>query len=74
MTILVKVYATLRKHTDGEGTLYIDEAATVKEILYKLGIPEKDVKNIIVNGRRRGLDHLLADGDRVAFFPPIAGG
>ncbi len=74
MTILVKVYATLRTYTDGEGTIYMEQAETVKDILEKLGVPEKDVKNIIINGRRRGLDHHVADGDRVALFPPIAGG
>jgi len=74
MTILVKVYATLRKHTDGEGTLHLDEAMTVRDVLDRLGIPEKEVKNVIVNGRRRDLDHRVADGDRVALFPPIAGG
>jgi len=74
MTILVKVYATLREHTDGEGTIHLDEAMTVRGVLDRVGIPEKEVKNIIVNGRRRGLDHRVADGDRVALFPPIAGG
>jgi len=74
MAILVKVYATLRVYTDGEGTIHMDKAKTIKEILEKLGVPEKDVKNVIVNGRRRDLDHRVADGDRVALFPPIAGG
>jgi len=74
MAILVKVYATLRKYTNGEGTIHMDQAETVKNILEKLGVPEKEVKNVIVNGRRRDQNHLLADGDRVALFPPIAGG
>ncbi len=74
MTILVKVYATLRKYTDDEGAIHMNGVETVKGILEKLGIPEKEVKNVIVNGRRRGLDHRVADGDRVALFPPIAGG
>jgi len=43
-------------------------------VLERLGVPEKGVKNVIVNGWRRDLDHRLADGDRVALFPPIAGG
>lgn len=73
MTILVKVYATLRTYTGGEGTLYMDEAET-EDILDKLGVPAKDVKNVIVNGRKRSIDYLLVDGDRVALFPPIAGG
>ena len=74
MAIIVKVYATLRKYTDGEGTIHMDQAETVIEVLETLGVPEKEVKNVIINGRRRGLDHRLADGDRVALFPPIAGG
>ncbi len=73
MTILVKVYATLRTYTGGEGTLYMDEAET-EDILDKLGVPAKDVKNVIVNGRKRSICYLLVDGDRVALFPPIAGG
>jgi molybdopterin converting factor small subunit len=73
MTILVKVYATLRTYTGGEGTLYMDEAET-EDILDKLGVPTKDVKNVIVNGRKRSIGYLLVDGDRVALFPPIAGG
>jgi molybdopterin synthase sulfur carrier subunit len=74
MAVLVKVYATLRTYTDGEGTIHMDQAETVKDVLERLGVPEKDVKNVMVNGRRRDLDHRLADGDRVALFPPIAGG
>ena len=74
MAILVKVYATLRTYTGGEGTIHMDEAEAVKDVLDKLGIPEKEVKNVIINGRKRGMDHPLVDGDRVALFPPIAGG
>ena len=74
MVILVKIYATLRKYTDGEGTIHMDQAETVKDVLDKIGVPEKEVKNVIVNGRRRGIDYQVADGDRVALFPPIAGG
>ena len=74
VAILVKVYATLRAYTGGEGTLYMQKAETVKDVLIELGIPANEVKNVIVNGRKRDLDHTLADGDRVAVFPPIAGG
>jgi molybdopterin converting factor small subunit len=74
MAILVKVYATLRKYTNGEGTIHLDQAETVKVVLETLGVPEKEVKNVIINGRRGGLYHRLTDGDRVALFPLIAGG
>ncbi|HEX9914160.1 MAG TPA: MoaD/ThiS family protein [Candidatus Bathyarchaeia archaeon] len=74
MPILVKVYATLRRHTGGESTLYIEGAETVHALLEMIGVPEAEVKNVMVNGRRREHDYTLTDGDRVALFPPIAGG
>ena len=74
MAILVKVYATLRRHTGGESTLYVEKAETVHALLEMIGVPEDEVKNVMVNGRRREHGYTLADGDRVALFPPIAGG
>jgi len=74
LTILVKVYATLSRYTGGETTLYIEGAETVHALLEMIGVPEDEVKNVMVNGRRREHDYALVDGDRVALFPPIAGG
>jgi molybdopterin synthase sulfur carrier subunit len=74
LAILVKVYATLRRHTGGESTLYVEKAETVHALLEMIRVPEDEVKNIMVNGRRREHDYALTDGDRVALFPPIAGG
>lgn len=74
LAILVKVYATLKEYTGGEGTLYIEGADTVQTLVEKLGVPVNEVKNVMVNGRRRDLDFKLSDGDRVALFPLIAGG
>jgi len=74
LAILVKVYATLRQFTGGESTLYIEGAETIHALLKMIGFPEDEVKNVMVNGRRREHDYMLTDGDRVALFPPIAGG
>ena len=76
MTILVKVYATLREYTGGEGTftLSYDGNVTVSKLLENLGVPREEVKMIMVNGRRSKPEKTLSDGDRVAVFPPIAGG
>lgn len=74
LAILVKVYATLRRYTGGEGTLHVEGADTVQALLEKIGVPDHEVKNIMVNGRRRDLDFKLSDEDRVALFPLIAGG
>jgi molybdopterin converting factor small subunit len=51
------------------------EGTTVQKFLEKeLGIPPGEVKIVFINGVSRSFDHVLADGDRVGIFPPIAGG
>ena len=42
-------------------------------LLTRLGVPKSEVKTVFVNNRRRDEDYQLRDGDRVAFFPPVAG-
>ena len=75
----VRLYATLRKYSPGTGVgepliLPMPEGARVADLLVKLGVPKSEVKTAFVNNRRRGEDHRLSDGDRVAFFPPVGGG
>lgn len=47
---------------------------TVSQLLVILKIPKKAVFLIFINGLVRPLNQVLADGDRVALFPPIGGG
>ena len=76
----VRLYATLRKYRPrvklGEGImLKLAEETTVQRLLEGgLGIPPDEVKIVFVNAVSRKPDQILADGDRVAIFPPIAGG
>jgi molybdopterin converting factor small subunit len=44
------------------------------DLLARLEVPEGEVKTAFVNNRRKDEDYQLRDGDRVAFFPPVAGG
>ncbi|MBD3171671.1 MoaD/ThiS family protein [Candidatus Bathyarchaeota archaeon] len=76
MKITVKTYASLREYTDGEGTvsMELDDEACVGDVLRKLGIPRDEVKILMLNGRRVKLGAQMGDGDRLAVFPPIAGG
>jgi len=78
-----RLYATLKKyHPEGEnskpGEALVRELAqgtTVQELLQKeLGVPPSEVKTVFVNGVSRRFDYVLADGDRVGIFPPVAGG
>ncbi len=79
MEIEAYFYASLArhlpKHEKGKA-LRVSAApgSTAKDLLAKLGVPEKEVKIAFVNGIRKDLDTQLSDGDRVGFFPPVGGG
>ena len=47
---------------------------TIGELMNDLKIPNEIVKIILVNGRSKGLDYALHEKDRIALFPPVAGG
>ncbi|RMF91947.1 MAG: MoaD/ThiS family protein [Candidatus Schekmanbacteria bacterium] len=77
--IEVRVYATLQKYVPKQdlktgNKMSIDGNTTIKSLLDNLGIPVEETKIIIVNGVHAELDTVLKDGDRVAIFPPVAGG
>ena len=78
--IEARLYATLRKyHLEGKVgealVLELAEGTTVQKLLEnELGVPPGEVKTVFVNGVSRSFDHILADGDRVGIFPPVAGG
>ena len=77
--VKVRLYATLRKYAPEMGVgepiiLQMPEGSQVADLLARLDVPKSEVKTAFVNNRRRGKDHRLSDGDRVGFFPPVAGG
>ena len=75
-----RLYAMLGRHRPeartGEAVVCeLPDGTTVRALLVEtLGLPLDQVKTVFVNGRARGLDHILADGDRVGAFPLVAGG
>jgi molybdopterin converting factor small subunit len=75
----VRLYANLRRYTPQLGLgeameLAFDEGATLRHIFARLGLPESEVKRVIVNGLSKGYEYVLLERDRVAIFPPVAGG
>ncbi len=75
----VRLYATLRKYSPGTGVgepvvLEVPDGARLADLLARLGVPKGEMKVAFVNNRRQGDDYQLARGDRVAIFPPVAGG
>jgi sulfur-carrier protein len=75
----VVLFATLRRYNPyGESSdpflLQLPVGSTVEQILNELKIPPHESKQVYVNSLRREKDYILQDGQRVAVFPPIAGG
>ncbi len=75
----VALFATLRRYNPyGESsdpfTIQLPVGSTVEQVLNELKIPVKESKQVFVDNVRREKDYVLQDGQRVAVFPPIAGG
>ncbi len=79
ITLEVVLFATLRRYNPyGESSepfsLQLPVGSNVEQIISELKIPPHESKQVYVNSVRREKDYILQDGQRVAVFPPIAGG
>ncbi len=79
MKIEVRVFATLRKYMPELGIgepkiVELPEGTTFAELRDQLELPAAEVKVIMRNGLQTELDELIADGDRIAYIPAVAGG
>jgi len=54
--------------------LDVPDGGTVADVARRLGIPADLARVVLVNGRDAAPEQLLAPGDVVAIFPPLAGG
>jgi molybdopterin converting factor small subunit len=84
MKITFKLYATLSDHLPPEArrTNQIDievrDGAAIDEVIARYNLPPKLVHLVLVNGvyiaPAARATHVLADGDALAIWPPVAGG
>ena len=51
----------------------LPDGTTVGQVISTLGLPDQP-RVVFVNGRHAADDQALAGGDRLAIFPPVAGG
>ena len=76
--IELRLFGDLRQHLDvelGKGHIMkVDDGSTIRAVIGLLAIPIDDTKIILVNGRAKNLDYILYNMDRLAIFPPVAGG
>lgn len=79
MALKVFLAATLRKYVIGyDGAvghdLEIASGSTVANAAALLGIPQEDVKLIMVEGKGARWDTILQGNERLGLFPPVGGG
>ena len=78
MKIQINLYATLALQTPNPGAkaglIEIEDGSSIGDILNRLGISRDVPKIIFLNGVHADLGTIPQDGDRIAVFPPIAGG
>lgn len=80
MRIHARCFATLRELSAARTDLELGGSATVAEAWAKLVArypelaPHREYTQAARNGEAAGWDQALADGDEVAFLPPVSGG
>jgi sulfur carrier protein ThiS len=52
----------------------LDENTTVHDVLRQFAVPEDIPRLVFLNGIHAHEDQVLKSGDRLAVFPPVAGG
>lgn len=74
MQVTIKLFATLRQGRFDIDIIDLPPGTLVGEVVARLGIPEKEVTLIFINGRHGDFASELHDGDSLAMFPPVGGG
>lgn len=77
MAITVKFFASLREQIGIEGTTRPFRTGVTPAALWSEVVPDRAMPGnvlVAVNMDYAAPDQPLADGDEVAFFPPVTGG
>jgi len=74
MLITVELKGPFALRQENKRVLQVPRAATVREIIKELGIEEKHVGLVVINGNKVTLDTCLNGEDNLVIFPVVAGG
>ncbi len=79
MKVEVAVFATLRRYMPdlrlgAAKVVEVEPGCTMAQLRDQLGLPAAEVKVVMRNHLQAGLDEIAQDGDRIVFFPAVAGG
>lgn len=74
MTVLVKLFASLRTGRFDARPMDFPHGARVGDAITAADVPPEEAAVIFVNSRHAAPDHALAEGDTLALFPLVGGG
>ncbi|MGL4912392.1 MAG: MoaD/ThiS family protein [Romboutsia sp.] len=74
MKIEVRLFATFRQGREKKQLLYLEDKATILDILNTLKINKEEVAILLLNGMDGSFDRKLNDDDVLSIFPPVGGG
>jgi len=74
LLIEVRLFATLREGRFDKKVLEFSKSATLTDVMEDLGIPQKKIGILLVNGKSSVLQQTLSANDVVSIFPAIGGG
>lgn len=74
MNVTVKLFATLRGGRFEKEVRQYPGGTTIEQVIDQLGLPREKVSIIFKNNRHAAPEDQIAEGDIIAFFPPIGGG
>jgi sulfur carrier protein ThiS len=76
--VRVALHADMRKYLppgqNGPRVLTFPAGVTMADVLQELGIPEKEIVTIGLNGELAARDDLVPDGAEITMFSPMEGG
>jgi molybdopterin converting factor small subunit len=73
LKITLKPAGIIRRYAT-EADIEVESGLSSRVLIRRLGIPEKLKMVALVNGKRRGLDEDLQDGDEVRLITLLTGG
>lgn len=73
--VIVK-YSFYKRYLNDEGwdSVTLSEGSTVDELIEKLGVDRRFVREFTINGFKKGPDTVLSHGVEVVVWPILAGG
>jgi sulfur carrier protein ThiS len=79
MSVLVTLSTTLRAAVPGYDPIRglsvpWDGPITTGQLAEKIGLPAREIKIIMHNGRHADFEQAVHDNDRVSYFPAVGGG